>query len=111
MGYKLFYFDGDPIYDIDDDSRVKNAELFPLEQPYMYINDAYFWQHEEDMFTYLFQPPRNDSLQHSHGNFQPYPRRYDTYYFEHLELFCEEIFSHPYAQILVNIHVSILMGL
>jgi hypothetical protein len=24
----------------------------------MYINDAYFWQHEEDMFTDLFQPPR-----------------------------------------------------
>jgi hypothetical protein len=65
-----FHFDGDPIYDIDDDSRVKSAELFPLEQPsfsenfhdhfqpYMYINDAYFWQHEEDMFTDLFQPPR-----------------------------------------------------
>jgi hypothetical protein len=28
-----FHFDGDPIYDIDDDSRVKSAELFPLEQP------------------------------------------------------------------------------
>jgi hypothetical protein len=28
-----FHFDGDPIYDIDDDSRVKIAELLPLEQP------------------------------------------------------------------------------
>jgi hypothetical protein len=28
-------------------------------------------------------------------NFQPYPRRYDTYSFEHLELFCEEDFQPP----------------
>jgi hypothetical protein len=61
-----FHFDGDPIYDIDDDFRVKNVELLPLEHTSMYINDSYFWQHEDDMFTYLFQPPRNDSLQHSH---------------------------------------------
>jgi hypothetical protein len=63
------HFDGDPIYDINDDSRVRNEELFPLEQPSMYINDSYFWQHEDDMFADLFQSPRNDSLQHSHGNF------------------------------------------
>jgi hypothetical protein len=27
-----FYFNGDPIYDIDDDSRIKSAKLLPLEQ-------------------------------------------------------------------------------
>jgi hypothetical protein len=26
-----FYFDGDPIYDIDDDTRDKITKLFPLE--------------------------------------------------------------------------------
>jgi hypothetical protein len=27
----FFHFDGDPIYDVDDDFRVNNVELFPLE--------------------------------------------------------------------------------
>jgi hypothetical protein len=72
MGF--FHFDGNPIYDTDDYSRVKSAKLFPLEQPsfslnfhdqfqpYMYINDADFWQHKEDMFIGLFQPPKDDLL-------------------------------------------------
>jgi hypothetical protein len=57
-----FHFDGNPIYDIDDDSRIKSVELFPLERPSMYINDSYFGQHEDDVFKYLFQSPRNNSL-------------------------------------------------
>jgi hypothetical protein len=61
----------------------------------MYTNDAYFWQHEEDMFVVLFQPPRVDLLQNSHGNFPPYSMGYDTYSFEHLELFCDENFQPP----------------
>jgi len=64
-----FHFDGNPIYDIDDDFRVKSVELFPLEQPSMYIYDSDFWQHEDDLFTDLFQLPRNDSSQHSHDDF------------------------------------------
>jgi hypothetical protein len=35
----------------------------------MYTNDAYFWQHEEDMFTDLFQPLMAGLLHHSHSNF------------------------------------------
>jgi hypothetical protein len=61
----------------------------------MCINYSYFWQHEDVMFMDLFQPPRNDLLQHSHDEFQPYPNGYDTYYFEHLELFGEEDFQLP----------------
>jgi hypothetical protein len=76
--------------------------LFPLEQPsfskknddhfrpYTYTNNANFWQHEDDTFADLFQPPRVDLLQHSHGNFQPYPMRYDTNSSENLELFYED---------------------
>jgi hypothetical protein len=90
-----FHFDGDPIYGIDDDSRIKNEELLPLEHTSTCINYSYFWQHEEDMITKLFQPPRSDSLQHSHDDFQSYPRRYDTYSFKHLELFGEEYFQLP----------------
>jgi hypothetical protein len=58
-------------------------------QLYMYTNDVYFWQHEKDIFTYLFQPSGANLLQRSHGNFQPYSMGYNTYSFEHLELFYE----------------------
>lgn len=90
-----FHFDGDPIYDTDEDFRVKTAELLPLEHTSMYINDSSFGQQEDDMFIYLFQPPRNDSLQHSHDDLQSYPRRCDTYPFEHSGLFYEEGFQPP----------------
>jgi hypothetical protein len=56
------YFDGDPTYDIDDDSKVKSAKLLPIEQPYMYINYSNFWQRKEDIFTDLFQPSSVDLL-------------------------------------------------
>jgi hypothetical protein len=81
MGYQLFHFYGGPIYDTNDDSRVKNVEFLPLEQQsfleifhnlpptIMYTNDTYFWKHEEDIFIDLFQPYRDDLSQLSHGNF------------------------------------------
>jgi hypothetical protein len=47
------------------------------------------------MFTDLFQPSRGDTLQYSHDYFQPFPRRCDTYSFEHLDLFYEENFQPP----------------
>jgi hypothetical protein len=39
----------------------------------------------------LLQPSRIDPLQHSHDDFQPFPRGFYTYCFEHLELFYEYI--------------------
>jgi hypothetical protein len=70
-----FHFDGYPIYDTDDESRVFRLEqpsfLDNLDdhfQPYIYIKYANFWQHEDDMLTYLFQPHRDDLFQYSHGN-------------------------------------------
>jgi hypothetical protein len=50
----------------------------------MYTNDADFWQYEEDIFSDLFQQSRDDLLQLSHDNFQPYSMGYDTYSFEHV---------------------------
>jgi hypothetical protein len=64
MGCDSFGFNGDPIYDIEG-----NFQLFPLEQPYVIANDLDVWQHEDDMITYLFQPPRDDLLQRSHDDF------------------------------------------
>jgi hypothetical protein len=45
--------DGDPIYDIEG-----HFQLFPLQQPYVIATDSDVWQHEDDMITDLFQPPR-----------------------------------------------------
>ena len=59
----------------------------PLEQPYVYVDNTYVWEHEDDMITDLFQPPRDDLLQHSHDDFWSYPGGFDTYYFDHLDLF------------------------
>jgi hypothetical protein len=64
----------------------------------MCIIDSDSWQYEDDMLTDLFQPSRSDPLQHSHDDFQPYPRGCDTYSFEHLELFYEEDFQPPLVQ-------------
>jgi hypothetical protein len=47
------------------------------------------------MFIDFFQPSRSDPLQYSHDDFQQYPRRCDTYSFEHLELFYGEYFQPP----------------
>jgi hypothetical protein len=88
MGCDLLWFNGDPIYDIEG-----HFQLFPLEQPYVIATDSDVWQHEDDMITDLFQPPRDDLLQHSHDDFWSYPGGFDTYSFEHLDLFYEEDFQ------------------
>jgi hypothetical protein len=56
--------DEDPIYDIEG-----HFQLFPLQQPYVITIDFDVWQQGDDMITYLFQPPRDDFLQHSHDDF------------------------------------------
>jgi len=59
-----FHFDGDPIYDVNDASRIKNTNLLPLEHTSMSIIDSDSWQYEDDMFTDLFQPSKSEPLQH-----------------------------------------------
>jgi hypothetical protein len=59
-----FHFDGDPIYDVNDGSRIKNAHLLPLEHTSMSIIDSDSWQYKDDMFTDLFQPSRSEPSQH-----------------------------------------------
>jgi hypothetical protein len=88
-------FDGDPIYDIEGCFQIKNIELLPLEQPYVIVNDSDVWQHEDDMITDLFQPPRDDLLQYSHDDFQSYLGSGDIYPFEHLDLSYEEDLQPP----------------
>jgi hypothetical protein len=70
-------------------------QFFPLQQPYVIVVDLESWQHEDDMIRYLFQPPKDDLLQHSHEEFWSYPRGFDTFSFEHLYLFHKEDFQPP----------------
>jgi hypothetical protein len=55
--------------------------------------DSDVWQHEDDMITDLFQPPKDDLLQHSHDDFCSYPGGFDIYSFEHLDLLYKENFQ------------------
>jgi hypothetical protein len=82
--------DGDPIDDIEGHFR-----LFPLQQPYVITTGSDIWQHEDVVIIDLFQPPKDDFLQHSHDEFLSYPRGFDTYLFEHLDLLYEEDFQPP----------------
>jgi hypothetical protein len=52
-------------------------QSYCLLKSHIYTDDADFGQHEEDIFTDLFQPPRADLLQPSHGKVQPYIIRWD----------------------------------
>jgi hypothetical protein len=60
----------------------------------MSIVDSSFGKYEDDVFE-SFQPSRSDPSHHPHDDFQPFPRRFDTYSFEHLDLFYEEYFQPP----------------
>jgi hypothetical protein len=80
----------DPIYDIEG-----HFELFPLQQPYLIFTDSDILQQGDDMTIYLFQPPKDDLLQHFHDNLWSYPVGFDAYSFEHLDLFYEENFQPP----------------
>jgi hypothetical protein len=42
------------------------------------------------MIANLFYPHRDELLQHSHDDPWSYPKDYDAYSFEHLDLFYEE---------------------
>jgi hypothetical protein len=81
-------FNGDPIYDIEG-----HFQFLPLEQPYVIDTHSDIWQQEDDMIVNLFQPPRDDLLQHSHDGFRSYPGGFDTYYFKHLDLLYKENFQ------------------
>jgi hypothetical protein len=59
------------------------------------IYDSKFWKHEEDMITYLFQPPKSESLHHPHDDAHPFPGEFGTCSFEHLDLFYEEDIQPP----------------
>lgn len=112
---------GDPIYDTSNKESAyfealgqpsivkansKNRDHF---HPCMYNNDANFGQHEEDIFTDLFQASRADLLQHSHGNFQPcsieYNADFSIIWSSSMMVNIQKFSRHPYVQILVNLHV------
>jgi hypothetical protein len=79
---------GDPIYDVEG-----HFQLLPLQQPYVIDTNPDVWQHEDDMVTNLFQPPKDDLLQYSHDDFRSCPEEFDSYSFEQLDLFYEEKFQ------------------
>jgi hypothetical protein len=58
-------------------------------------NPGCYRQHEDKIITDLFQPLGDDLSQHSHDDPQSYPRGFETYSFEHLDLFYEEYFQPP----------------
>jgi hypothetical protein len=68
--------DGDPIYDIEG-----HFQLLSLQQPCVISTDSNVWQCEDDMITNLFQPPKDDLLQHSHDDFWSYPGKFDAIFF------------------------------
>ena len=73
----------------DDGSRIKSVNLLALEHISMSIVDSTFRRCEDDVFVNSFQPSRRDALHHPHDDFQPFLGRFDTYSFEHLDIFYE----------------------
>jgi hypothetical protein len=55
--------------------------------------DSNVRKHEYDMIIDLFQPPKDDLLKNYHDDFWSYLGGFNTYYFEHLDLFYEEYFQ------------------
>jgi len=51
------------------------------------------WKQGDDMITYLFQPPRDDFLQHSNNYFWSFLGGFDMYSSKHLDLLYEENFQ------------------
>jgi hypothetical protein len=80
--------DGDLVYDIEG-----HFQLLSLQQPYVIVNGFDVWQQGDDMIMDLFQPPRDDFLQHPHDDFRSCLGGFDTCSFEHLDLLYEEIFQ------------------
>jgi hypothetical protein len=57
-----FSFDGDPIYEIEGNFQIKNAEIFPLEDLFPYMDDQDIWKPNGDMIIDLSYPPRDGLL-------------------------------------------------
>jgi hypothetical protein len=88
--WDVIYHDRDLFYDIEG-----HFQLLPPKPPYVIVTNSEAWQCEDDMITDLFQPPRDDFVQHSRDDFQSYRGRFDTYSFENLDLLDEENFQPP----------------
>jgi hypothetical protein len=67
-----FSFDRDPIYDIKGNFQLKNAEIFPLEDCFPYMDNQDIWKPNDDMITYLFHPPGDGLLHYTCVDFHPY---------------------------------------
>jgi hypothetical protein len=83
-------------------------ELLPSEQPYVVANDSDVWQHEYDMITDLFQPPRIEPLHLDDA--QPFLGGSDTCPFEHSDLFYEEDLQPPLCSNLDEDEAMICLG-
>ena len=68
MGFGFFY--GDPIYDLEGTSRIKDMEIISLEDFFLQPDGPYMCQ-PDDMVTDMFHPFENDLTQCFQDDFQP----------------------------------------
>jgi hypothetical protein len=61
--WDVIFYDGDPIYDIED-----HFQLFPSPLSYVITTDPNIWQQGDDVITYVFQTPKDDLMQCSHDD-------------------------------------------
>lgn len=67
VGYSNF--NRDPIYDIEGGFRVDNDKLIPSECLSTFLYGLDVSQHDDDMVTDLFRPPKDEWLQHTYVDF------------------------------------------
>jgi hypothetical protein len=81
----MFHFYGDPIYNIEGTSQIKDTKKISSKDFFLQPDGPYMCQPDADMVTDLFHPFDDDLMQHFHDDFQwPSHVSYDAY------LFCED---------------------
>jgi hypothetical protein len=96
--WDVICLDRDLAYNIEG-----HFQLLSLQLPYVIVTDSDVWKNEYDMVIYLFQPPMDSLLQHSHDDFQSYLGGFDTYSFYHLDYSTKKIFNHCCALVLIKV--------
>jgi hypothetical protein len=90
-----FIFYGDLIYNDEGRFQTKNAETFPFEDCFPYVDDQYIWKLDDDMSIDWSHPSEDDFSQYSHDGFQSHFGTSDAYAFGHLDLLYNEDFNPP----------------
>jgi hypothetical protein len=83
-------FDMDPIYDI-----ANHFQVFPSQLSLQDTFDFDQWKQGDDIFTHIFQTPKDDLVPCFSDDFRSYLEGFDEYSFEHLDSFHEEDYQPP----------------